>query len=127
MKTVIRFFAGLVLSFGFTVIIWELIKLLLNILGNFGSSELTRHVFIFFMGMFFSMGFVGYIYHMAQEKYKTKRFRNTVFAVLAIFLLLFVARAYFFWDSGFNSVMCFYFSAGSITAAILWLFSFQKK
>ena len=119
MRSAFRIFSGFSISFGFSVILWELIKLLLNELGGFGYHIITRSVILFCIGFFFALGWAGISYHRTDKRYKTILYRNILFVCMLLAGLVFLARAFFFWEYSF-SVLIIVFTAGHLLSAIAW-------
>ena len=127
MKTLLRFFIGFCVSFGMSVVLWELILLVLYKMGNLAHSYIVRNFIIFFVGVFFSIGYTGFVYYMAHDSLKTTRYKNTVFISLVFYMLLFLIRAVFFrYDLSFSYRLIF-FTAGGLAAAFFWLLSKPER
>ena len=108
MKKLFRFFIGFCVSFGMCIIVWELAVIMLGRMGSFGKSNITRNVIIIFLGIFFSIGYTGFVYYMAHDSIKTIRYKNTVFISLVVCAALFLIRAMFFkYDLSFSYKLVF--------------------
>lgn len=116
-----QLFIGFVVTFFFTAITWELIKLVLEAMGNFGKNEWIRRVIIFLMGFFFAIGYTGFVYYMSNDMLKTRMRKNVVFVSLIVYVMLLLARAIFFWNGGFDSVMLICFTTGVLIYSLVWV------
>ena len=121
MRSAFRIFSGFSVSLGFSMIMWELIKLVLDELGGFGNHIITKGVILFCIGFFFALGWAGISFHRTDKRYKTIRYRNILFVCMLLAGLVFFARAFFFWQYSF-SVLIIAFTAGHLLSAIAWFF-----
>ena len=121
MRSAFRLFSGFSISLGFSMMLWELIKLLLNELGGFGYHIITRSVILFCIGFFFALGWAGISFHRTDNRYKTILYGNILFVCMLLSGFIFLARAFFFWEYSF-SLLIIVFTAGHLLSAMAWRF-----
>ena len=96
-------------------------------MGNFGQSQITRNIAAFGMGIFFSIGYCGFLYYMANDKIKTTLYKKTVFISTLCIAFILLARALCFnYDKNF-SLRLIWFTVGYLGACIRWLLSKPEK